>query len=197
MAEEKQNLVSEETPVIVKKDPIIVRIKNYFNPKGIQVEMLRYRPNKGSYFLSLLSIVCFAVAFCVFYSSTDLPTGRESFNLFGSNVAGPWLGIDIVLNIVLMLFMFFATIEMKSYSLTLGYVSVGLGAFQIVRIFMLPLSLLNVGSMKPAIFTTMLIMYVLSGTFAILAGFLSVYRGTALRKYLKTVKPIENEKVGK
>ena len=197
MAEEKQNLVSEETPVIVKKDPIIVRIKNYFNPKGIQVEMLRYRPNKGSYFLSLLSIVCFAVAFCVFYSSTDLPTGRESFNLFGSNVAGPWLGIDIVLNIILMLFMFFATIEMKSYSLTLGYVSVGLGAFQIVRIFMLPLSLLNVGSMKPAIFTTMLIMYVLSGTFAILAGFLSVYRGTALRKYLKTVKPIENEKVGK
>ena len=197
MAEEKQNLVSEETPVIVKKDPIIVRIKNYFNPKGIQVEMLRYRPNKGSYFLSLLSIVCFAVAFCVFYSSTDLPTGRESFNLFGSNVAGPWLGIDIVLNIVLMLFMFFATIEMKSYSLILGYASVGIGAFQIVRIFMLPLSLLNVGSMKPAIFTTMLIMYVLSGTFAILAGFLSVYRGTALRKYLKTVKPIENEKVGK
>ena len=154
MAEEKQNLVSEETPVIVKKDPIIVRIKNYFN-------------------------------------------GRESFNLFGSNVAGPWLGIDIVLNIVLMLFMFFATIEMKSYSLTLGYTSVCLGAFQIVRIFMLPLSLLNSGNMKPAIFTTMLIMYVLSGTFAILAGFLSVYRGTALRKYLKTVKPIENEKVGK
>ena len=197
MAEEKQNLVSEETPVIVKKDPFIVRIKNYFNPKGIQVEMLRYRPNKGSYFLSLLSIVCFAVAFCCFYSTTDLPTGRESFNLFGSNVAGPWLGIDIVLNIVLMLFMFFATIEMKSYSLILGYASVGIGAFQIVRIFMLPLSLLNVGSMKPAIFTTMLIMYVLSGTFAILAGFLSVYRGTALRKYLKTVKPIENEKVGK
>lgn len=197
MAEEKQNLVSEETPVIVKKDPIIVRIKNYFNPKGIQVEMLRYRPNKGSYFLSLLSIVCFAVAFCCFYSTTDLPTGRESFNLFGSNVAGPWLGIDIVLNIVLMLFMFFATIEMKSYSLILGYASVGIGAFQIVRIFMLPLSLLNVGSMKPAIFTTMLIMYVLSGSFAILAGFLSVYRGTALRKYLKTVKPIENEKVGK
>ena len=197
MAEDKQNLVSEETPVIVKKDPIIVRIKNYFNPKGVQVEMLRYRPNKGSYFLSLLSIVCFAVAFCVFYSSTDLPTGRESFNLFGSNVAGPWLGIDIVLNIVLMLFMFFATIEMKSYSLTLGYASVGIGIFQIIRIFMLPLSLLNVGSMKPAIFTTMLIMYVLSGTFAILAGFLSVYRGTALRKYLKTVKPIENEKVGK
>lgn len=197
MAEEKQNLVSEETPVIVKKDPIIVRIKNYFNPKGIQVEMLRYRPNKGSYFLSLLSIVCFAVAFCCFYSTTDLPTGRESFNLFGSNVAGPWLGIDIVLNIVLMLFMFFATIEMKSYSLILGYASVGIGAFQIVRIFMLPLSLLNVGSMKPAIFTTMLIMYVLSGIFAILAGFLSVYRGTALRKYLKTVKPIENEKVGK
>lgn len=197
MAEEKQNLVSEETPVIVKKDPIIVRIKNYFNPKGVQVEMLRYRPNKGSYFLSLLSIVCFAVAFCCFYSTTDLPTGRESFNLFGSNVAGPWLGIDIVLNIVLMLFMFFATIEMKSYSLILGYASVGIGAFQIVRIFMLPLSLLNVGSMKPAIFTTMLIMYVLSGSFAILAGFLSVYRGTALRKYLKTVKPIENEKVGK
>jgi hypothetical protein len=93
--------------------------------------------------------------------------------------------------------MFFATIEMKSYSLTLGYASVGIGAFQIVRIFMLPLSLLNVGTMEPPIFTTMLIMYVLSGTFAILAGFLSVYRGTALRKYLKTVKPIENEKVGK
>jgi hypothetical protein len=197
MAKEKKKLVSEDTPVVVKKDPISVRIKNYFSPKGIQLEMLRYRPNKGSYFFSLLAIVCFAVGFCCFYSTTNLPVGTDKFNLFGSNVAGPWMGIDIVLNIVLMLFLFFATIKMKSYSLTMGYVSVGIGAFQTFRVFLLPLALLNADTMKPAIFITMLIMYVLSGTFAILAGFLSVYRGTALRKYLKTVKPIENEKVGK
>ncbi len=197
MAKEKKKLVSEDTPVVVKKDPISVRIKNYFSPKGIQLEMLRYRPNKGSYFFSLLAIVCFAVGFCCFYSTTDLPLDSSKFNLLGFTVAGPWMGVDIVLNIILMLFLFFATIEMKSYSLTMGYVSIGIGVFQALRIFLLPLSLLNAGTMPPAIFTTMLIMYVLSGTFAILAGFLSVYRGTALRKYLKTVKPIENEKVGK
>ena len=202
--EKKENTAQNSEPALtVKKDPLTVHIRNYFNPKGTQLEMLRYRPNKGSYVFGLLALVFLALAFCIFYSSTGLPSDTTNFNLFGSHNPGPWYGIDIVINILMMLFMLFASIEMKSYSLELGYVSLVIGAFQVIRPFLLPLSLANSATvnqkaaMKPVIFTLVLTFYIVSGACSILAGFLSIYRGTALRRYLKTVKPIENEKVRK
>ncbi len=158
--------------------------------------MLRYRPNKLAYMLGLGAAVLLAVGFCCFYSGTELDKISD-FNLLGITTPGPILGIDIVINILMMLFMLFSAMEMKNYSLKLGYVSMGIGAFQIVRIFLLPLSLTTIGCMNGIIFTLITVFYSISGAFSIIAGFLSVYRGTALRNYLKTVAPIENEKVGK
>lgn len=189
----------EKKPQKVKKQsvPVSVRMKNYFNPQGIQLDMLRYRPNKVSYTLGLLAAVFLAVGFCCFYSGTELGAGSDAFNLLGSKKPGPWLGVDIVINILMMLFMLFSAMRMKDYSLQMGYFSIGMGAFQIIRIFLLPLSLMNCGTMKVVIFFLVLGFYLASGICSVFGGFLSIYRGTALRKYLKTVNPIENEKVGK
>lgn len=181
-----------------KKVSFSVRVANYFTPKGVQLEMLRYRPNKVSYALGLLAVVFMAVGFCVFYSTTSIPDNNsEAFFFLGSHSAGPWVGIDVVMNILLMLFMFFVSIRMESYSLEMGGASIGIGAWQIIRIFLLPLSLKIEGSMKASTFIVLTIFYILSGLCSILGGFLSIYRGNALRKYLSTVAPIENEKVSK
>lgn len=183
----------------VKKEkiPFTVKMKNYFNPQGVQLEMLRYRPNKVSYMLGLLAAVFLAIGFCCFYSGTELGAGNDDFSLLGSKAPGPWLGIDIVINILMMLFMLFSAMRMKDYSLQMGYFSIGMGVFQIIRIFLLPLSLMRCGTMNLIIFFLILGFYIASGVCSVLGGFLSIYRGTALRKYLETVNPIENEKVGK
>ncbi len=179
-----------------KKDPLSVRAKNYFNPEGIHLEMLRYRPNKTSYMLGLLAALSLAVGFCAFYSGTELDK-IAGFSLFGSSMPGPWLGLDIVINILMLLFMLFSAMRMKDYSIQMGGVSIGLGVFQIARIFMLPLSLRIIDCMSAPIFTVLAIFYTISGVCSIFAGFLAIKLGLSLIAYLKTVKPIENEKVGK
>ncbi len=185
-----------ETVLNPKKDPLSVRAKNYFNPEGIHLEMLRYRANKTSYKLGLLAAVFLAVGFCAFYSGTEL-TAVENFKFFGSSTPGPWLGIDIVINILMLLFMLFSAMRMKDYSVQMGGVSIGLGVFQIVRIFLLPLSLTTIGCMSGVIFTLLTVFYTISGVCSIFAGILAIKLGHSLIAYLKTVKPIENEKVGK
>lgn len=188
---------SKEKKAKREKIPFFKRVKNYFNPQGVQLEMLRYRPNKISYTFGILAAVFFAVGFCCFYSGTELGAGSDNFSLLGSKAPGPWLGIDIVINILMMLFMLFSAMRMKDYSLQMGYFSIGMGVFQIIRIFLLPLSLMRCGTMDIIIFFLILGFYIASGVCSILGGFLSIYRGTALRKFLETVNPIENEKVGK
>lgn len=188
---------SKEKKAKREKIPFFKRVKNYFNPQGVQLEMLRYRPNKISYTFGILAAVFLAVGFCCFYSGTELGAGNDNFSLLGSKAPGPWLGIDIVINILMMLFMLFSAMRMKDYSLQIGYFSIGMGVFQIIRIFLLPLSLMRCGTMDIIIFFLILGFYIASGVCSILGGFLSIYRGTALRKFLETVNPIENEKVGK
>ncbi len=179
-----------------KMDPLSVRAKNYFNPEGIHLEMLRYRPNKTSYMLGLLAAVCLAVGFCSFYSGTEL-TKIADFNMFGSTMPGPWLGVDIVINILMLLFMLFSAMRMKDYSVQMGGVSIGLGVFQIARIFLLPFSLRIIDCMSAPIFIILAVFYSISGICSIFAGILAIKLGHSLIAYLKTVKPIENEKVGK
>ena len=173
------------------------RISDYFFPKGIQLDMLRYRPNKYSYVLGLLAAVLLAIGFCIFYSGTEISTTKKAFSFLGSDNPGPWQGLDIVINILCMLFLFLCAVRMESYSKSLGIVSIAIGVFSLVRAYLLPLALLVQGSMSSGVFTWIVIFYSFSGFFSVLAGFLSIYRGRALRRYLKTVKPIENEKVVK
>ena len=173
------------------------KVSDYFFPKGIQLDMLRHRPNKYSYVLGLLAAVFLAIGFCIFYSGTEISTTDKVFHFLGSTNPGPWEGVDIVINILCMLFLFLCAVKMESYSLSLGMVSILIGIFSLLRSYLLPLALLIQGSMSSGVFVWIVVFYSVSGFFSVLAGFLSIYRGRALRKYLKTVKPIENEKVVK
>jgi len=188
------------------KHPFIKWVKSRLMPQGIELEMLRYRPNKVSYWLSLFGIVCMVVAFSITYSSIKIPL-YSSFNMLGITNAGLATTLDILLNILLMLFLFLGASRMEGYSKLYGIVSLCGGIFELVRPFLYTLSLVNAHSgneetgfngdqvLATNLFPIILAFYVVSGALLVVAGFVSIYQGITLRKYLATVKPIENERI--
>ncbi len=179
-----------------KKRTRMEKLRDFFYPKNIGVEMTRYQINRTSYSAGLFAILLFVAAFAICYSGSSI-CGGPSFTLLGWTNIGAWTFIDVILNILILLFQFTATLEMENYSVVFGGISCGLGIFNIVRIFFYPLALLNAGPtvMGSGIYATLSVCYILSGVFSIFSGILSITRGKALRKYLATVPLDEDEKV--
>jgi len=166
---------------VSSKPTLKSRISSYFKPKGIEIEMLRYRPNKISYNFDLGGIIFIAIGFSLLYST--LKTG----NMYCS--------IDILYNILLLLFLFMAAEKMKVYSKSWGIFTISAGIFQVIRIFLFPFSSYMDGSIPMSRYILVMVYYLISAVFLIIAGFISIYRGITLMNYLKTVKPIENEQI--
>jgi hypothetical protein len=137
-----------------------------------------------------------AAAFCIIYSTTSISTSDE-INVLGITSSGVLAGIDVALNIFMILFLFLAITEMKAYSKGWGIFTITQGIFQVVRPFIYPLAMLKDDILSKGIFTATMILFIASGVCFIIAGVLSILRGKILRDYLATVKPIENERGGK
>lgn len=169
------------------------KVKDYFLPKGIQLDRLRYRPNKICYNFGLLACIFLCLAFAFSYSGTAINENRITF--FGKQrKSGAITGIDVLINILLLLFRLTSSIQRKNYSKSGSFLALGRGIFNIVRVFFFPLSLLQAGIRSGTAYTCVRSFYIIAGAFLILAGLLTFFRGKSLRAYLKTVKPIENEK---
>lgn len=178
------------------KSSLKAKIVSFFAPKGIQVEMLRYRPNKISSNFALFAVLLLVLSFCFVYSTCVLLVD-SSFSILGYKNVGFWTTIDILLNIIFLLFMFSASIQMKNYSRKFGIISIVIGAVLIIRPFIYNLQMFTSGCIKGSIFATSLTLMILSGAFFIIAGIICVLRSTILIKYLSTVENYESEKVVK
>ena len=183
----------EKEKTIPQKKKFSEKIKDYFLPKGIQVDRLRYRPNKACYNIGLLSCFFLCLAFACQYSGTGI-SDQEITLLGRTTKAGPRTGIDIVVNILLLLFRLTCGITRKNYSKSGSIGAIIRGVINIIRSFFFPLSLLQAKIRGSGLYTCVLAFYVVAGALLILAGLLTFFRGATLRAYLKTVKPIENEK---
>lgn len=172
------------------------KIKNFFKPEGIQVDMLRYRPNKISFNLAILGIVCIVLSFCLFYSTSKISVGT-SFNLLGITSPGIWIAIDILINIVVLIFLFLASVRMQAFSRVFGIASIVLGVFHVIRPFTLALEMTSAGCLEANIYTAILILFITAGACLIIAGIVSIMRGTILKDYLSKHTAIENERVTK
>jgi hypothetical protein len=175
------------------------RVDSYFHPQGVQREMMRYRPNSISEFMVVLALACVVAAFSTIYGFRGT-----------ADVVDWQIGIDIFGAIIMMLFSFLAAEEMKNYSQKWSYVSFGLAALDIVRMFIYPFYLLNFKVYdavtdtyvaSPQIdnvrFAAVIVLCIVAAVLYIIAGILTLYRGAALRAYLKNAKPIENEIINK
>lgn len=179
-----------------KKRSLKFRIKNFFKPEGIEVEMLRYRPNKISFNCAIIAIACIVVGFCLVYSNSSIRTDT-GFSLFGSTNPGPWIAADILINIVLLIFLFLASVRMQAFSKSFGILSIVLGVFQVVRPFTLYLEMSKTSCLASGVYPWVMILDIVAGALLIIGGIVSIMRGTILREFLSEHQAIENERLTK
>ena len=159
--------------------------------KQIQLDRMRFTKNTlGS------RLVYLAILFDVLYF----------VSVYESDV-GTWyyqalIGVSIVYNLVFMLVAFLASEGVKNYKTGYGYLLLGLGAGQIVRIFILPMmaaaaltkrsdpvlkKVVEVAVMEKSQFTWIVIFLSLSALCCIVAGLVSVIRSRKLAAYKATL----------
>lgn len=99
------------------------------NPElyDLRTDIMRYKKNSASFWLCILAI-CFDVAmFLIIYKD--------------ANCVPNWaLGIDLLINIIMILAFFLTAEKTKAYTLNGGYTAYVLGVIQIARIFWIPLT---------------------------------------------------------
>jgi len=92
------------------------RIHKFLFPK---TEIMHYKLNKLSANLALLAIVCNALMFLHIYGIKGCTSDL-------------YLGIDLVINIVFMLFAFLCSENQKKYDIKAGFISIGLGQTDVI-----------------------------------------------------------------
>ena len=92
-------------------------------------EIMRYTKNSGSFWLCML-----AIATDVLYFTAAFSPSMEGVTFS----AGFVVAIDVILNILFMLFSFLCAEKLKAYQIEWSYIALGMGLFQIVRIFIVP-----------------------------------------------------------
>jgi len=133
--------------------------------KVIGIDMMHYKPNRLSFWLIMLTIALNIVMFLIIYRTTDCTPNVQ-------------LGIDLLVNVLLMLACFLAAEKTKHYSKNWGIASIAIGHFQIIRIFFIPLlyfiQFKNTGKgLTTGPFVWVCVLLVLSGISMILAGLFS------------------------
>lgn len=155
--------------------------------KSIQLDRMRYTKNTFSSRMVYLAIL-FNVFYFVSIYESDVGTWYYT-----------WLtGVSIVYNLVFMLVAFLASEGVKNYKASYGYMLLGLGVGQIVRIFILPLmahsamtkrsdpilkKVVEVPVMEDLQFILVIVFLVLSALCCLAAGVVAVKRSRTLAAY--------------
>lgn len=182
----------------LKNKKIADRKEKREEAKELRPDILRYKNNGLSYWLCMLSIVFTVIMFIIIYKETNA-------------VPNWFLGIDLMINIVIMLSGFMLAEKTKIYSRVGSYCSIGLGVVQFLRIFAIPLYYYNknvayttaynawisagntvdtfvyseIIGLNTGEFTWCVILMICSSLCLIAAGMISLYKGKLLRVHLK------------
>jgi hypothetical protein len=98
------------------------------------------------------------------------------------------MGVDIILNILFLLIVFWASEMVKIYDRKWSVVLVVVGLTQIGRVFWLPMYYNELEQLVEGSFSFSLATIVLSGVFLLAAAVLSFSNSTLLRKYLLSIQ---------
>ena len=169
--------VAQDFESQLKKKTFKEKIVSYFKPDELGQEMMRYRPNKVSQYLTFFALACIVASFSTIY---------------GYIKTVDWFtGIDILVGIVVILFSFMASEELKDYNYKWSYWAFVLAAFAIARISY-PIythNQLNTAGnhvLENARFTASLILDIVAGVSYALAGVIGLISSSALKKFLDT-----------
>ncbi len=173
-----------------KKTDFISESEEIEDVKDIKDDILRYTNNKLSYWLCLLAIVFNVANFLICYKVNS----NQS-----SSITNYKLGFDLLINVILIIAFFLLAEKTKAYNKKSSYYCIGFGAFQIVRIFFIPLSYyltnldvsetaygLDVGS-----FIWCIVLLVCSSASLIAAALINLKKCDTLNKHLKKIGAID------
>lgn len=98
------------------------------NPElyDLRTDIMRYKKNSASFWLCILAIVLDVAMFLIIYKEKLCVPNWQ-------------LGIDLVVNIVMILAFFLTAEKTKAYAVNGSYAAYVLGAIQVARIFWIPL----------------------------------------------------------
>ena len=159
-----------------KFNAFLVSFKKKLFPK---VEIMHYKLNRGSFILAIFAIICNALMFLHIYG---LQTCKADL----------FLGLDLVVNIVFMLFAFLCAENQKKYDIKAGFISLGLGVLEVVRIFLIPLRYLlkNIADSSTGLpigdFIYVAVLLSLAGALLICSGLICIRKTKQLKEYLKS-----------
>lgn len=123
MNNENSNKV-EEFEEIVDEVEDVTDIKN---------DILRYTTNKLSYWLCILAIVFNVANFLICYKINSAAAATDK-------IANFLLGLDLLVNVILIIVFFLLAEKTKAYKKEASYVCIGLAVVEVARIFIIPLS---------------------------------------------------------
>lgn len=175
---ENENNTNENIVVDGKKpsffEKISTNIQAYFKPTDIQKDILRYKSNGLARSFCFLAIICNCLAFLFVYSTMT----KVSY----------LTGIDIVYNILFMLFTFLTAEKIKVYSKNATYAALALGVAEITHYFWYILIIYTQeGTIEAWVNFSDLILMMVSGGLLIVAAVANYFRSSILENYLNTL----------
>lgn len=147
----------------------------------INVERMRYKNDSLSFLLCMIALIADVVMFSLIYSNSVLTslTGVQGFKYYT-------IGIDIIVNILFMLFAFYVGEELKTYHIKWAIAPVIMGALQVYRIFDFPKTMRDFGFITEKIYTVCVICLIVSAVSLLAAAVNTFIKGTMLSNFLKT-----------
>lgn len=151
--------------------------------KVILTDMMHYKPNRISFWLTLLTIALNIAMFIIIYktNTSDL-------------AADPQLGIDLLINVIFMLLCFLAAEKTKSYSRSWGSISIALGIVQAIRIFWIPLYYFLNHGINAGGFAACVVFLVLGAAALIVSGVFTLFKCKILEEHEPLLKKEEAKK---
>lgn len=171
----------DDIPKKSLKDKIVI----YFKPEGTQREILRYKGNSVSQLLVFFGLACFIAGFSTIYgyiTTVDFVTG-----------------LNILFGILILLFSFLCSQEMKNYKNAWNIVSFVLGGLVLLDMLY---AIYTHNQVKADIrvlddlrFTVVLVLYIIGAAAYVVAGIIGLIRTKALKEYLATQAYMEGDRV--
>lgn len=147
----------------------------------INVERMRYKNDTLSFWLCMFALIADIVQFMIIYSNSYLTavTGQSGFKYY-------LIGIDIIVNILFMLFAFYVGEELKTYHIKWAVAPVIMGIIQLVRIPNFPKTMMEFEYITASHYRTVTICLIISAICVFAAAINSFIRCTLLNRFIKT-----------
>lgn len=143
--------------------------------KKISIDIMHFKSNRSSFWLILLAIALNVAMFIIIYktNTSDLKADLQ-------------LGLDLLINVIIMLACFLAAEKTKRYSKQWGIISIVLGGIQFARIFWIPLYYYLNGGINAAYFAACFVLLAAGAASLIVAGVITLIK----YKILEMNKPL-------